>query len=253
AERKAAEAKLAAMGKRGWDKASREELADAISQARAWAPDSAAAAEAFADLRTHLHRRFGVRIDPRTDEVDIDPAAGELIVHLADIERGRAADARLDLARDRLVQTVAGLGDLDESAKQALYADIQAWKTNPSARQLDALTEKLTAAKVPEQVRTRIRFTAAYLYDAGAELSPGEQAERGWRASTLHATHLLRQTDTPLVDPGEEAKPRIDALLTFYQDRLRTGANTDLVREKLSRAVALLTEEDRALARERGQ
>ncbi|HLS77322.1 MAG TPA: toprim domain-containing protein, partial [Nocardia sp.] len=253
AERKAAEAKLAAMGKRGWDKASREELADAISQARAWAPDSAAAAEAFADLRTHLHRRFGVRIDPRTDEVDIDPAAGELIVHLADIERGRAADARLDLARDRMVQTVAGLGDLDESAKQALYADIQAWKTNPSARQLDALTEKLTAAKVPEQVRTRIRFTAAYLYDAGAELSPGEQAERGWRASTLHATHLLRQTDTPLVDPGEEAKPRIDALLTSYQDRLRTGANTDLVREKLSRAVALLTEEDRALARERGQ
>ncbi|WP_280476111.1 toprim domain-containing protein [Nocardia farcinica] len=252
-ERKSVETKLAALRKQGWDAASRDEIADALTQARAWAPDSEQAAATFDELRHHLQNRFGLRIDPRTDAVDIDPDAAAVVTHLADFERSRAIDARLVAAQNRMVEAVGALDGIDESTKQTLYADIEAWRTNPSPQQLDVLATKLAAAKVPERTRTQIRFTAVYLYDAGAQLTADEHAERGRQAPTTLATHILRQTEAPLVDPGEEAKPRIDALLVSYQDRLRTGADTSWVTEKLGREVAALTEEDRTAARERGK
>lgn len=248
AERKAVETRLKKLQDKGFDKASREEIADAVAQARAWAPDSELAEQVWSDLRLHVHRHYDIYIGD-TDELQVQRDPDGLASQIAALEADRAFRDRASRAQDRMVAAVAAEAGLDESTRQALYADIARWQNNPNPHTLDELTKKLADAKVSEQTRTRIRFTAVYLTQGGSIEVP---YDRDNHAPALEATHLLRRMDQPLVDPGEEAKPRVDRLLITYQDQLRLGAPTDHVRERLGQAVALLTPQDQKQARDRG-
>jgi hypothetical protein len=247
AERGAAEARLEALAKQGWGNCSREELVDAVTQARAWAPDSEAAKKAWYDIRAHIFGEYGIYIDDE-DKVEYNGTPAELNSRIAALQGERVQDLRAQRAHDRMVAAVAAQEGLDESVKQALYADIRSWSQSPDAHSLDELGKKLAAAKVPEAVRTEIRFVGVYL----SVQAPVTDQKRDTDAPSLTGTHLLRKMDAPLVDPGEEAKPRIDKLLVAYQDQLRGGAPTDQVRARLATAVRLLTPEEQDAVRERG-
>src|SRR5690606_8522401 len=175
-------------------------------------------------------------------------APGTDAQRLAEIEQDRAAAARARKAQDRMVEMVAREDDLDESAKVGIYAAIESWRADPSAEKLDALTRQLKDRKVPQQPRTRVRFVAAYL-GTPAAIGDEENAD----IKTVSAAEELSRHATPLVDPGEEAKPRIDKLLETYQEQLKVGADTSEVREELAREVAVLTVEDQEAARARGK
>ncbi|MBF6191329.1 toprim domain-containing protein [Nocardia sp. CDC186] len=248
AERKAVETRLKALKDKGLDKASREEIADAVAQSRAWAPDSELAEQVWYDLRLHVFRHYDIYIDDN-DEPKLEQHPDGLASQIQALEADRAFRDRASRAQDRMVAAIAAEAGLDESTRQALYADIARWQNHPTPATLDELTKKLSDAKVCEQTRTRIRFTAVYLTQGGSVETP---YLRDNHAPALEATHLLRRMDQPLVDPGEEAKPRVDRLLVAYRDQLRLGAPTEHVRERLGQAVALLTAEDQKAARDRG-
>lgn len=248
AERKAVETRLAALEQRGWGNASREELADAVLQARAWAPDSEAAKQSWYDIRAHIFGEYGIYISD-DDRVEYNGNPYEISEGIRARQAERVQDARAQRAHDRMVETVAAQEGLDESTKQALYAEIRQWSHTPSAATLDELSKKLAAAKVPEKARNEIRFIGVYLSTQAPVTDPGRTAS----APSLTATHLLRKLDAPLVDPGEEIKPRIDQLLVSYQDQLRAGKVTSLTQTKLANAVRLLTSEEQKAVRERGE
>ncbi|MEU1956786.1 toprim domain-containing protein [Nocardia rhamnosiphila] len=248
AERKAVELRLEAMQQRGWANASREELADAVLQARAWAPESDVAKEAWFRLRSHIMGEFGIYIGD-DDAIEFNGRPAELSAAIAATQAERVQDARAQRAHDRMVETVAAQEGLDESTKQALYAEIREWSRTPNAVTLDELGKKLAAAKVPDKTLTEIRFIGVYLSTQAPVTDPG----RATSAASLTGTHLLRKLDAPLVDPGEEIKPRIDQLLVSYQDQLRAGHVTDLIQARLASAVRLLTPEEQTAVRERGE
>jgi hypothetical protein len=251
AQRQAVEKRLAAMEKRGWDRASRTEIADAVRDAAEWAGDSDAARRAMVRLAVHVRTRWGLHVDALSGHVTLDsPDAPDLAAQLARVEHDRLGDARAQTAQDRMVALVAGHDGLDESSKAQLYADISEWQRNPGQRSLDALTQKLTAAGLDEKTRTRIRFVALYLGGAGQTEVPVGELGVGSAASPLAE---LRKLGEPLVDPGEEVKARMDEMLVRYQDRLRHGVDPRTVTDQLAEAVAVLTPEDQELARERGK
>ncbi|MGW0006069.1 toprim domain-containing protein [Nocardia grenadensis] len=248
AERAAVEARLAAMEKNGWGNASREELADAVVQARAWAPDSAAATQSWYRLRSHIMGEYGIFIGDE-DQVEFNGNPAELSAAIASRQAEKVTDLRARRAHDRMVATIAAQEGLDESVKQGLYAEVRQWSQTPSAATLDELSKKLVAAKVPDKTCTEIRFIGVYLSTQAPVTDPG----RTTSAASLTSTHLLRKLDAPLVDPGEEIKPRIDQLLVSYQDQLRAGHVTDLIQARLASAVRLLTPEEQTAVRERGE
>ncbi|SUH41104.1 transcriptional regulator [Nocardia farcinica] len=247
AEQAAVETRLRKLAERGLDNASRTEIAEAVRDAAAWAPDSVAASQALQQLAAHVRDRFEVHIDPHAYTATADIPTPEIADALRDAEAGRAAGERVRTAQEHMVRLVAAQ-DLDESVKAQLYAEIETWRANPTARQLDKLSKQLGEKGVPEQARIRLRFIAAYL---GTPNQIVPDAELGAVRSVL-ATTELRKLDAPLVDPGEEAKPRVDRLLTSYQDLLRTGRDTASVRERLASEMAVLTPEEQEAVRARG-
>ncbi|WP_280264678.1 toprim domain-containing protein, partial [Nocardia wallacei] len=246
AERKAIETRLAKMREHGWDRMSRSEIANALRDAAAWSDDSEAAKKAMNELAGHIRARFGVHVDTQTGHVTID--SPELSSQLAAVELDRATAARVRTAEDRMVSLVAAEEGIDQSKKAALYADIADWQRNPSGHSLTSLTEKLEAAGVGEKTRTKVRFVALYLGTPGEHEVPISELGATAAASPVNE---LRKLGEPLVDPGEEVKPRVDALLTRYQDRLRHGVDTESVNEQLAQAVPLMTGEDQELVRAR--
>ncbi|MBF6358317.1 hypothetical protein IU449_27850 [Nocardia higoensis] len=246
AEMAAVEVRLRKLRQKGYDSASRTEIADAVRDAATWGDQSEVAGNELGHLALHVSRRWGVELDLDTGQASIAPGADAQ--RLAEIEQERAAAARARKAQDRMVEMVAREGDLDESAKVGIYAAIETWRADPSAEKLDALTRQLKDRKVPEQTRTRLRFVAAYL-GTPAAIGDEENAD----IKTVSAAEELSRHAAPLVDPGEEAKPRIDKLLETYQEQLKVGAATSEVREELAREVAVLTVEDQEAARARGK
>ncbi|WP_280484500.1 toprim domain-containing protein [Nocardia cyriacigeorgica] len=247
AEQKAVEVRLAEMSKRGWDKASRSEVAAAVRDSVEWAADSEAAKKFLAELGTHVNKRFGLALDPETGQVR-STVTPELAEALYAAESERALSWRVHRAGDRMVEVVAQQASLDQSEKEALYAEIKKWRDAPGPERLQALTKALADKKVHERPRTEIRFIAGYLGpDALVPLG-----QLGTVAS-VNPVAELRKLPAPLVDPGEEVKPRVDQLLEKYQDRMRHGLDTTKVTAELGEAVAVMTEEDRAIARERGK
>ncbi|MGV9668384.1 toprim domain-containing protein [Nocardia niigatensis] len=248
AEKAAVEARLQKLRTADLNKVSRDQIAKAVADAAAWSPDSEVAAKALVTLSTHVQGRFGVKVDPITGEVATEAPAPELAKVLAGAEADRATGERLQTAQDRMVSLVAAEAHLDESVKTTLYAEIERWRADPTTARLGELTKKLTDAKVGEQARGQIRFVASYLGTPGQEPASHELGD----VRTVMATAELRKLDAPLVDLGEEAKPRVDKLLAAYQDRLKVGMSTTSVRERLDAELAVLTPEDEALARARG-
>lgn len=245
-ERKAIETRLTRMADRGWDAASRTEIAEAVRDAAAWAPDSTVATDALAQLRGHVHTRWGLALDPATGQVRAEVPA-ELADALTAAEAERASAARARLAGDRMVEAIADTEGLSESDRQALYAEVTAWQRDPSAAQLAKVTKALETRKAGDEVRTRVRFIAAYL---GPDATvPLDQLDR---LPALSPSTELRKMAEPLVDLGEEAKPRVDHLLQRYQDQVRHGLSTDSVREQLAETVSVMTAEDQQAARDRG-
>lgn len=246
AKRAAIEAKLEKLRQAGWNTATRSQIAAALRDAAAWAPDSQRASDALGELVSHIHTRWGLRLDLESGEVHV-AVPTELSGALAAAETERAASSRLRTASARMAQVVASAEGLEESERQAIFAEIQSWRDNPSAQQLEQLNKTMAARKVDEKTRTRIRFVAGYL---GPDVTmPLDQLGI---VAAVSPTAELRKLDEPLVDPAEEAKPRIDRLLLTYQDRLRHGLDTTGVTEELGRTVALMTAEDRELVRTRG-
>ncbi|MEU7764461.1 hypothetical protein AB0B25_04980 [Nocardia sp. NPDC049190] len=156
---------------------SRTELAELLADSAAWSEDSQVAASALQEVSGHIHRRYGVLIDSETGQAAMDgpmdavargdnrpsPVADALVA----AEQERAALARLKTAQDRLVELVAAEQGLEQSTTQQLYVAIEQWRADPTARQLDALTRTLADKGVGGQVRTRVRFVAAYLGSPG--------------------------------------------------------------------------------------
>ncbi|MGW5312915.1 toprim domain-containing protein [Nocardia thailandica] len=248
AERKAVETRLVKMADAGLGNLSRTQLAEAITDAASWREESQVAATMMTQLSQHVHRRFGVRIDPVTGEVSSDTTA-DLAGALMSAEGERAAAARLVTAQRRMVELVAGTEGLDEDRKAQLYAAIEQWRAHPSARALKDLTQTMQDKGVPEKVRTQARLVAVYIGCPADVVPMAELAEI--RAVT--PTAELRKLPAPLVDPGEEVKPRVDELLRRYQDRVQLGAPTESLRAQLTEAIAVMTPQDQAAARDRGR
>lgn len=242
AERKAIETRLAAMAKSGWVNASRGDIAAAMRDAAAWAPDSAAAKKALSELASHVRQRFGVHVDTTTGYVTVD--APELAEKLAAAELERATAARITTARDHMVSVVGADKALTESAKASLFSDIEEWRRNPNGRSLTGLAKKVEAAAGAKMAR-KFRFVAAYL-GTPDELVPIDELGA---VTVLSATNELRKMAEPLVDPAEEAKPRIDALMQRYRDRVLHGVDPTPVTDQLKRVVAVLPEEDQKKVR----
>ncbi|WP_280392811.1 toprim domain-containing protein [Nocardia wallacei] len=249
AQRQAAEKALAAARKAGWDRLSRSEITAALKEAVEWAPDSPAALHAATELQDHIRNRWGVHVDIDSGHVTVD-ATPEILAQLAAAERTRAEESRLRTAQDRMVQMVAA-ENIDESTKQALYAQIEEWRKAPSQHGLTQLTKKMEAAGVGEQVRTRARFVALYLGGPSSEDATTPGGPPSYRA--MWAVGALRKLPEPLVDPGEEVKHRVDTLLLDYQTKLRHGHDTIAVQARLAELVSVMTEEDRQIARDRGK
>ncbi|BDT96968.1 hypothetical protein IFM12275_69440 (plasmid) [Nocardia sputorum] len=245
AEKSAVETRLRKLRQAGYDTASRTEIADAVRDAATWANDSEVAGIELGHLAEHVGSRFGVDIDIFNGEAHLitsaDPAA------LAAAEQERAALARDRTAQDRAVEIVAADDDLDESTKIALYAAIESWRTDPSPDRLETLTRQLKDKKVPEQTRHRVRFVFAYLSD------DTEIGSVGNLGNAVSAAQELAGHTRPLVDPGEEAKARIDKLLATYQEQLKVGAPTQQVQQQLAGEVEVLTMQDQEATRERGK
>ena len=250
-ERKAIEIRLAKMGEHGWERLSRSEIAAALRDAVAWSENSEAAKQTANQLAGHIRDRYGVHVDTQSGHVTLDAPAA-LADRLAAVERDRATTNRVKTAQERMVSLVAAEDGLDETKKQSLYADIREWQRNPSPRALDDLTKKLKGAGVRESVRTTVRFVAVYLGTPSG--APGDKVpvdELG-TARIASPVNELRKLTAPLVDLGEETKPRVDALLARYQNRLALGFDTNEVLAQLAQAVAVMTPEDQKTARERG-
>ncbi|WP_159847776.1 hypothetical protein [Nocardia sp. CY41] len=162
AERAAVEARLRKLREGGLNNASRSEIAAAVHDAAAWAGDSRVPAEALQELNTHAQHRYGIRLDAETGQVIAD-AAPQLADALAAAEGERAATARLQKAQVRMVELVAQQDGLDQPAKEQLYAEIQAWRVNPSVKKLDELTKKLAEKGVDEQTRLKVRTVAHFI------------------------------------------------------------------------------------------
>ncbi|OBB51766.1 hypothetical protein A5748_16455 [Nocardia sp. 852002-51244_SCH5132740] len=281
AQRKAIETALEKMRKAGWDRLSRNEVASALQEAVSWSEDSDTARRAAVELAGHIRERWGVHVDIDGGHVTIDAdMTPKLAAKMAAAEQDRAAKGRLATAQDRMVEMIAG-EDLDESAKQELYAQIEQWRNSPTPQGLSALQKKMKAAGVGESTRARARFVALYLGGSTATTSrvnsldgpstadeqraqvrdldaPGTAADelRGKVRnldSAATAAAALRRMESPLVDPGEEAKNRVDTLLVDYQTRLKHGHDTISVQARLAEAISVMTEEDQTKARERGK
>ncbi|MEU4345427.1 toprim domain-containing protein [Nocardia sp. NPDC023852] len=244
-ERAAAEARLRKLREGGLENASRSEIAAAVRDAAAWSADSPLAREALQELGTHVQHRYGIRLDAATGQVIADTPP-QLAAALAAAETERAALARVRKAQDRMVELVAGQDGLDQSAKEQLYAEIEAWRINPTGKKLDELTKKLAEKGLNEQAQ-KVRIIAQFLGQPH-HVVPLDQLDTS-DASPIVA---LQKLDAPLVDPGEEAKNRIDTMLVDYQTTLRHGRDTTEVRQRLAEAVALMTPEDQQTARDRG-
>ncbi|GAB4590351.1 hypothetical protein [Nocardia sp. IFM 10818] len=161
AEQKAIEGRLSEMAKRGWNRASRSEIATALRDAAVWSGDSELARRAQVDLVGHIRNRFGITLDMDRGTATID--ASGMSAQLARAEAERAVDNRIATAGDRMVTLVAADPGIEESAKRHLYGEIEAWRRNPSGRSLDDLTRQVTAAGGKDGLRARLRFTATYL------------------------------------------------------------------------------------------
>ncbi|MEU4345598.1 toprim domain-containing protein [Nocardia sp. NPDC023852] len=250
AQRAAAEARIQKVREGGLENASRAEIAQVVADAAAWAPDSEAARKALVELKAHVAQRYGIEIDAITGEVvpegEVSP---ELAVSLQAAEVERASQDRIRKAQERMVEMVAR-EELDQSVKEELYAEIEAWRANPTATGLGALSKKMADKGVGEQTVTRIRFVAAYLATPGQQVTDEELGA----VSAATPTTELRKLGAALVDPGEEAKPGIDRLFASYQDRLKVGNRnlTASIRAQLNEALKVLTPEDQAKARARG-
>lgn len=245
-EQKAVEVRLSKLADAGLDKASRTQLAEAIVDAAAWRDDSPVAAQVMAQLSHQVNQRFGVRIDPVTGEVT-SGATPDLAGALMGAESDRAANARLVTAQKRMVELVANT-QVDEDRKAELYAAIETWRAHPSAKALTELTKVMDDKGMPEKVRTQARFVAVYVGRPSDVVPMADLAQ----TRAIQPTAELRKLPEALVDPGEEVKPRVDELLSRYQDRVRLGAPTESIRTQLSEAIAVMTPEDQAAARDRG-
>ncbi|MDE1674359.1 toprim domain-containing protein [Nocardia gipuzkoensis] len=244
AEKAAIETRLRKLRQAGYDTASRTEIADAVRDAATWANDSEVAGIELGHLAEHVGSRFGVDIDIVNGEAHVIASADPAM--LAAAEQDRAALARDRTAQDRAVEIVAADDDIDESTKIALYAAIESWRTDPSHDRLETLTRQLKDKKVTEQTRNRVRFVFAYL---GDDTQIGSE-ETG---NAVSAAQELASHARPLVDPGEEAKARIDTLLETYQEQLKVGAPTHQVQQQLAGEVEVLTMQDQEATRERGK
>ncbi|MFF0546867.1 toprim domain-containing protein [Nocardia thailandica] len=252
AERHAAEIKLKKILDSDLRKAPRAVIERMVSDAAAWSAESDLAREALGKLAVHVQSRYGVRIDTETGEVSVAAhvaARPELGQALLAAEGEQADGSRLKMAQIRMVELISEQKSLPEETRAELLAEIEAWRSQPGTRQLEGLTKKLAAAKIPAPVRHRIRFIAAYLGHPG-EIAP--LSDSGTHEAAARATRELRRIPEQLVDPGEEAKAHIDALLVRYQDAQMIGGPTDSLRERLAHEVALLNPEDQAKARARG-
>lgn len=245
AERKAVEGRVTKLAERGWELATRADIVEAVRDATTHAANSPILQRALAGLIEHVHGRYGVHLDVQNGYVTVD--APGMSGQLAVAEQGRTAAARVRTAQDRMVSEVAAEA-IPESVKEQLYKDISDWQRNPSGHSLHNLTKKLETAGVTAKARTKVRFIAVYLGTPGVELPPYELGA----AVAASPTAELRKLGEPLVDPAEEAKFRVDTLLTDYQSRLRSGLDTDGVQERLREEVKVLTPEDQALARTQG-
>ncbi|WP_040862848.1 toprim domain-containing protein [Nocardia niigatensis] len=247
-ERNAAEARLNRLRERGFDHADRHELARAVADAAEWSQDSEVANKTLSELRAHIHDRYGVVIDPDTLAADEDTTRTQspaFLATMAKAELDQADDLRLRRAHERMVEIVAADTGLDESAKQALYAEISKWRTNPTPHTLDTLNKAMTAKGLGEATRAKVRFVADYIgvpREAGA---PGEPGAPRPGSPTVD----MRRMRVPLVDPGEEVKARLDRLIDSYRVKLMHGRDVAELRTQLADAAALLTAEDREQAR----
>lgn len=245
AEKSAVETRLRKLREADYDNASRTELAFALADSATWAEASGVAESEREYLTAHINRRFGLAINHARGEVGIDKDA--TLADLMAAEQNRAKATRARKTQDHMIALIAAEADIEESAKAELYAAIESWRANPHPDQLKELNRQLKEKKAPEQTRTRIRFAAAYLG------TPAVIGDEEFDPTAISAAQEQSSLSTPLVDPGEEAKPRIDRLLETYQEQLRVGAPTKEVLGELAREVAVLTPDDQDAARARGK
>lgn len=209
----------------------KEALPQALTDALIWRDEEDRAQQIAEDIIEHYRSGWGVIIDPDKLTVRIDPAFDP-----GPVQRFNEAAAlwnREDSARE-IVSAASMTTEAKDAAIQALTDWTSSWSTeggshtyiDTAEQRRTQLSRDLAAAKIPETDRARIEFLVDYL------------------RADLAGIDLL---DTPtLIDPGEEARGRIPALLEAF-------ATKQLAPAEMAEEISVMSPADQQAVRDVGR
>ncbi|MBF6358262.1 hypothetical protein IU449_27575 [Nocardia higoensis] len=195
-------------------------LADALY----WSPGSDTAARLAEQITSGLAAEWGVRIDPESWQVSVDPGFDAAAAQTA------AETSAVRARETAIIDVVSGLALPDHTAA-AVNQAVQAWAEATPASSSDLgerreqLRGELAGVRCADTDRALIEFTVDYLTDhtAGVDL-----------------------LDTPvLVDPGQEVRGRIPQLLEQFTERRIAPA-------QIAEEISVMTDADQQAVREVG-
>ncbi|MGW4071397.1 RRQRL motif-containing zinc-binding protein [Nocardia grenadensis] len=209
----------------------KEALPQALTDALIWRDEEDRAQQIAEDIIEHYRSGWGVIVDPDNLTVRIDPGFDPRPVQQFD--EAAALWHREDAALE-IVAAASMTTEAKDAALQALTEWTSSWNTeggshtyiDTAGQRRAQLSRDLAAARIPESDRTRIEFLVDYL--------------RG----DLSGIDLL---DTPtLIDPGEEARGRIPALLGAF-------AAKQLAAAEMAEEISVMSPADQQAVREVGR
>ncbi|MEV6562935.1 hypothetical protein AB0M22_44960 [Nocardia sp. NPDC051756] len=202
-------------------------LADAL----VWRHDSKRAAERLNQLTEAYAQEWGVVIDPEQLSVEVDPQFDPAPIQ-------DFAEAACLWARESAAIDIVTALPLPDNAKAAATQAVMAWRgtdidpADPRAHlrteqlRRDGLSVDLAAAQLTESDRARIEFVVDYL-----------------RADTSQVDLLASPV---VVDPGEEARSRVPALLELFARNPKSAP-------RVGEEIAVMTAADQMQVRDAGR
>lgn len=202
-------------------------LADAL----VWHTESPFVADQLTELTDHYAQTWGVRIDPGQLAVSIDPDVDPIAAQ-------NAAEATSLYTREAAAVDFVSAMTLPEATKAQVVEALSRWQQGIDPHSLRAyldgagdrraqLAADLAAAPISDNDRARVEFVVDYL--------------RG----DVSNIDLL---ESPVfVDPGEEARSRVDGLLQRFAENPKTTA------PEIAREISVMTDADQQRVRQAGK
>ncbi|MGW4330001.1 hypothetical protein ACWEKR_29410 [Nocardia sp. NPDC004573] len=209
----------------------RTAMVASLADALVWSSDSELAAQRLDELTNSYALSWGVLIDPYDLTVSIDP-------NFEAEHFQRYAEAASVWDRESAAIDIVAALPMSEAAKEAATQAVMAWRgpeVDPldpdehrvsQARRREQLDVDLAAARLTAEDRARVEFVVDYL-----------------RGETSRVDLL---TSPVVVDPGEEARGRVAALLALF-------ANNPKAAREVGKQISVLTDADQERVREVGR